>query len=329
MGRAVVVDCLPWLALLVASCLVLRLLARINSARFDWRRLLRLHGDEVGSAQSLSFVLTLPFFVMIMLFIAQVSQVMIATVVVHYAAYAAARSAVVWIPARVSEVERENCIADIFWEADEPGQSVPIVDPDSPDYGPSLGGTIWRIAPGGMKYRKIQSAAVMACIPISPSRDTNYRVPGDWRQIADLMNAAMSDAAPAPSSGQAAITRRLYNKLAYAAENTQIRVRMFHVNTEPPLMVYQVPPDIEEFRDGLEVGWQDTVTVDVWHHLALLPGPGRLLARRVAQPDGSEDRISREIEQRAGVYTYTLTASCTLGNEGEKSVVPYVEPLEQ
>ena len=49
--------------------------------------------------QSLSFVLTLPLFIMVMMMIVQVSQLMIGMVVVHYAAFAAARSAAVWIPA--------------------------------------------------------------------------------------------------------------------------------------------------------------------------------------------------------------------------------------
>ena len=52
-----------------------------------------------GQRQSLSFVLTLPFFIMILLFIVQVSQLMIGQIVVEYAAFAAARAAAVWIPA--------------------------------------------------------------------------------------------------------------------------------------------------------------------------------------------------------------------------------------
>ena len=57
-------------------------------ARFS--RLRNLHGDQCGAVQSLSFVLVLPLFVMVMLFIVQVSQLMIGTIVVHYSAYAAA-----------------------------------------------------------------------------------------------------------------------------------------------------------------------------------------------------------------------------------------------
>src|SRR5262245_46550230 len=72
--------------------------------------LLRLHADQRGSVQSLSFVLTVPIFVMLMLLAVQITQLMIGLIVVQYAAYAAARSASVWIPARMEPDELENRI---------------------------------------------------------------------------------------------------------------------------------------------------------------------------------------------------------------------------
>ena len=91
MTRAVLLSCLPWLVLLVVLVVLLRLMVRLEGARSDLRRLRSLHRDQGGAAQSLSFVLTVPVFIMIMLLIVQVSQLMIGAVVVHYAAYAAAR----------------------------------------------------------------------------------------------------------------------------------------------------------------------------------------------------------------------------------------------
>ncbi len=90
MTRQVLLACLPWTAVLGGSIALLWLLARLHRARFDWGRIRLLPGDELGTVQSLSFVLTLPAFVMVMLFILQVSQLMIATIAVHYAAYAGA-----------------------------------------------------------------------------------------------------------------------------------------------------------------------------------------------------------------------------------------------
>lgn len=327
MGRAVLEACLPWLALFGASCVLLRLLVRLNHARWDWSRLRHLHRDEVGSAQSLSFVLTLPIFVMVLLFIVQVSQLMIGTIVVHYGAYAAARSAIVWIPARLEgDVELENCISSYLVD-EEFSQVVPILDPSDPNYGPSAGGMTFRIAPGSAKYRKIASAAVMAVAPICPSRELGLSVPSDWLAIADTMVTAFGQTAPAPASG-GAIPRRMHNKLAYAAENTEVELRFYHDNSEPPLVPWHIPPEPEEFRMGQELGWQDTVTVTVRHNLALLPGPGRLLARAVRRRDGAPDRVSQTIRHNGKVYVYPLTASVTLGLEGEKSVIPYVESME-
>ena len=99
MARAILTACLPWLALLLMLILAAWALLRFSRAQLRLGRLLELHRDEAGSVQSLSFVLTLPLFIMIMMMIVQVSQLMIGTVVVHYAAFAAARSAAVWIPA--------------------------------------------------------------------------------------------------------------------------------------------------------------------------------------------------------------------------------------
>lgn len=80
MGRQIVEACLPWAGLLVASVLAAWLLARLSGGRLQLARLRRLHRDQGGAVQSLAFVLVLPFFVMILLFIIQVSQVMIGTV---------------------------------------------------------------------------------------------------------------------------------------------------------------------------------------------------------------------------------------------------------
>ena len=88
-----------------------------------------------------------------------------------------------------------------------------------------------------------------------------------------------------------------------------------------------VPDDLTVEYVPNEIGWQDTVTATVRHDLALLPGPGRLLARRVRHPDGSTDRVADAIVRQGSVYVYPLEATATLGNEGQKSVIPYVHYL--
>ncbi len=319
MGRSVLLACVPWLAILVASFAMLYVLARANRARPKPHRLRRLHADQRGSVQSLSFVLTLPLFIMVLLLIVQVSQLMIGQMVVEYAAFASARAAAVWIPADTPYPEGANCIGAFFSDLNAADQVVPIFDPDDPNFGPAEGGMTYRIELGGAKFEKIASAAVLACMPISPSRDVGATLSGAGPLAADIIARVYAAMAPNSDSGPAA-ARRIRNKLAYAMANTSVEMKFYHKNSEPPLGVaYLIPPDPDEFRFN-EIGWQDQITVTVRHNLALLPGPGRLLARST----GAADQIAGSVENRGNVYTYPLSASVTIGNEGEKPAIPYV-----
>jgi hypothetical protein len=304
------------LAVLVVCAWVI---VRVNQGRWNWRRLRTLHGDEGGSAQSLSFVLTVPFFVMIILFIVQVSQVMIGTVVVHYAAFAAARSAIVWIPARLG-IEPENCIG--MHEVDPTA-----MDQVSPsDLTPTSGGLTYLVNADGPKYQKVRAAALMGLASICPSRDVGASTT-NTAVLSDAMTYAYQSMAP-DSVGIDAVPRRMANKLAYADLATSVEMRFYHRNSDaphwpPPVTFYQWNgPDAIYFAPN-ELGWQDDITITVRHQIALLPGPGRLLARLVESPDGRPDEVAARISEQNGVYTYPLKATATLGNEGEISVIPY------
>ncbi|MBN1590261.1 MAG: hypothetical protein JW888_12170 [Pirellulales bacterium] len=328
MGRTVVTACLPWTLVLVALVACLWFLVRLNRGRIEWRRFGLLNRDEVGSAQSLSFVLTLPLFVAIMLLIVQVSQVMIGTMVVHYAAFAAARSALVWIPARVG-LEPENQISLHYLDPMAVDQVYPS------DVEPTAGGLTYVVAPAGAKYETIRRAAVMGCASIGPSRDLGL-VPSDGtRVVTETMTRAYESMAP-DSAAIGAVPRRMRNKMAYADRATVVELRVFHRNSDAPLwktyMPYApVPPIFYEHNSAEtpyflenEIDWQDDLTVTVHYEMALLPGPGQLWAAFLRQWDDEEDTLSRQIEQELGIHTYRLTATVTLGNEGEKSVIPYV-----
>lgn len=322
MGRAVLQACLPWLALLLVLILAAWALARFSRVRLRLGRLFELHRDEVGTVQSLSFVLTLPAFIMILMMIVQVSQLMIGTIVVHYAAFAAARSAAVWIPAAVSDLEGPDCISAYSIDPEAKDQVFPVIDPEASGYGPANGGLTYLIDPSGQKYEKIAAAAILACMPISPSRDVGATMPASATQMATVLKAAYGALSPS-SNSNGAVPRRLDNKLAYAMNNTQVEVRFFHKNQEPPLMTYYEWDDPAEFYFN-EVGWQDMITVTVKHQFALLPGPGRLLARFAIGPQGGTDEIAETIEKNGKVHVYPLKASASIGNEGEKSAVTYV-----
>ncbi len=309
MHRAAVEACLPWLLTLVLACLLLWTLVRWSGAQIRLGRLLSLHRDERGAVQSLSFVLTVPAFAMIFMLIVQISQLMIGIMVVHYAAYATARAAIVWIPADTGGEEGENRISSYLPDnAGIPGT-----------------GEQYTIVPGSPKYQKIEMAAVLACMPLAPSRDLGLAVDGPER---DALHRIYRGLDPAYETNSR-IPARIDNKFAYAREATRIKLSFLHKDDgiEPPLAPWMVPPDIFEFYPN-EVGWQDPIQVTVTHQFALLPGPGRLLAREVTSYDGRPDTVAASIFVRRGVYVRELTATATLGNEGLKSVAPYRHNLQ-
>ena len=325
MGREVLEACLPWIALLAAAAIGLVLVERLVRCRPRPWRLARLHRDQVGGVQSLSFVVVLPFFIMIMLFIVQVSQLMIGTIVVHYAAYAAARGAVVWIPARLPLPEQENCLNYYYVDPEATDQTPPSID------GPSDGGLTYVIAPGSPKYEKILSAAVLACTPICPSRDLGLSPQGRGIWAADILDRAYRAMAP-NAGGGARLTPRLQNKLAYAMSHTWIKIRFYHSSGEAPLEWSPLVTDIREqdYFQKNELGWQDQIEVTVRHDLSLLPGPAHFLRRNQPAAGSATDEVYETIgesKQLEGVYVWPLWATATLGSEGEKSVIPYEYPV--
>lgn len=328
MHRQLLLECLPYVGLLVLSIGSLVGLLRLQRVRCNVRLIASLHRDEVGAVQSLSFVLTVPLFMMIMLFIVQLSQITIGKIVVEYAAQAAARSAQVWIPSSLGPGhERENQIAGMVYAGryrDEAG-----IDFDRYVSTPFFVG-------GSEKMDRIRHAAICACLSISPSK--NMGATGGNLAAASLesLKKAFELYAPATSANPK-IAQRLGNKLRYAEDNTQVTLEILHrTKDEPTLTDYQFF-GLDEFADdrhGKEFGWQDQVVVTVTHQFALLPGPGRLLAKPLPNPQGSTpgnpsggDSVSERIKVSAqqNYYYYTLSATARTHNEGDKSAYEYVQ----
>lgn len=295
MLRSVLIDAWPLAVGLVLALGALASLARVGARLVGRRPLSELHADERGGVQSVSFVLTVPVFIMLMLLVVQITQLMIGQVVVHYAAFAAVRSASVWIPARLNggPTEAENCIG-------------PRLERRVTGFG-----TYYLIQPGSRKYENIRQAAALACVPMAPSRNAAGQASADARGQA--LQAAFAAAAPQEVATNPIAPRRLANKWAYANAATDIEIVVFH-------HIYQPPLEDDRYFHEYEIGWRDKVTVTVTHHFALLPGPARLLAR----PASPSDTVSQRIQQTGNVYTIPLRASATLVPEGEKSVAPYV-----
>ncbi len=316
MPRQIAISILPYLGMIVVSVVLLRWLVWLSGGRLQLAHLRNLHRDEEGGVQSLSFVLTLPVFIMIMMFIVQLSQLTIAKAVVEYAAFAAARSAIVWIPANeITDEEYANQI----------GTQLTFVETDA-----ATGHLIYEVSPGSAKFEKISFAAAMACLPICPSRDSDL---GPAHPSVESLQRAYLDFAPT-SAANTRIPNRIENKVAYSLANTLTYIRVRHPSTEPALISHvDVPPDpsppfLWEFAYN-EIGWQDQIEVTVVHNFALLPGPGRLLAKRAVSPYDSQavDAVSENIGQDGDVFVYPISATVRLPNEGQKSVVPFFQDL--
>jgi hypothetical protein len=299
--------------------------------------------------QTLSFVITLPIFILLVMFIVQVAELMVGIVGVHYAAFAAARSACVWIPALTSGspnpyVEPPNALfpgslkignGEAEWVTDQHDNSNHEWD------------QLW-------KLRKICGAAAIALVPISPSR---YYFSGDdaSMEISDQMVSIARALSPTleryPRSDR--VIRR---KLNYALANTRIEIRGLDrdrflgptYNPFPGRMEVQNGPNGQVTWYWIpwnpnEVGWEDAMNVTVYHYFALLPGPGRFLTTKLGNSGGVRDTVSRTIvkpgeipgfgfvnanKYRDKLKSVPLEATVTISNEGLKSVLPYAHPTD-
>lgn len=318
MNRAILEACLPSLIALACACGVLAVVARLSGGKWRFGRLASLHRCQQGGVQSLAFVLTLPLLVMVLLFIVQVSQLMVGIMVVNYAAFAAARSASVWTAAMV-----DDQWAALGGDADgqnelpagiSPGVAIPL----SADL---VAGSQSR------KYEKIWTAAALACASISPSRTTPDSASGAFTAARSASVAKQLYPYFDPSASRnPRIPARLDNKFAYSFENTFVTLQFEDRNSQPVPGTQTYNPighPVVPYHEA-EVGWQDPLTVTVYHDLALLPGAGRILGKLLVREDGRADLVAPRIRQVSGLYKTRLKASATLTNEGIRSLRPYV-----
>ena len=349
MHRAVLQACLPWFLWLCVACGLALLLVQFCGGRCDWRRLRRLATSEEGAVQSLSLVLTLPVFILLILFIVQITQVMVGIMLVNYAAFAAGRAASVWIPAEVTpnstftdDLSRVDPINDQLksdWERANVLLGSVSEDPLRPGS--------WRLMPGSEmnspKYQKVLLAAIIPCLTISPSKSL-----GTGQQLAPWLQSTQSailklysQVDPKSKSNQV-LPQRLRNKLAYSSQFTTVILQwqnVAHPNLDIQLDLGGVThnplahpdPRVPPWNKN-EVGYRDPVTVFVTHKFALLPGIGRILAKATNPTNSSlpaaagADRVAGSITRQGGskgneLNTIDLTASATFVNEGFKSVL--------
>ena len=354
-------------AIIVVLLLILRAMIYFSGARRRPQGISLLHSDERGSVQSLSFVITLPMFILIMMGIVQIGQIMLAKVVVEYAALASTRAATVWVSQYTDTesgyIEQRNCIGNSPLDRSETTYKIPTENSTS------------------AKINRIRMAAHLACLPICPSRwpydDSPQLSTVPEMTHASLVKAYSAMAGEKSAAPMEAVSARLRRKLAYSERNTMIEIEMEHPKSDPPFQpydyAYQVNPTYklgeDEDKGGIfipttslpacpgsspgincdpkiyygpayvgeaqafqpsEVGWQDRINITVHHHLALLPGPGKLLSRMIHGEEGSRglghwvnQQQSNEQEADDTLYTWPLVAKASTINEGELSILRY------
>jgi hypothetical protein len=358
MHRAVLLACWPWfVCLLIAGSLAV-LLAQFCGGRWQPRRWRQLHSDQGGAVQSLSLVLTLPVFLLLMLFIVQISQLMVAVMMVHYAAFAGARAASVWIPADVTtdstyfdDLTQIDLINDQLKGGPERANVIlgTLVSPTDQTDPPPPG--VLRLQPGAataavsVKYQKAVQASVIPCLTISPSRDFSWgsQIPPNLMATYNAMLTVYPLMDP-QSRQNTRLPKRLMNKLSYSARYTMVILEWQPI-AHPTLDVATGPTynpvdhPLAQFGqvpnwNSNEVGFRDPVTVRVKHQFALLPGIGRILKTGQLFKDGkmqdpaADDPLSSRIATRAQsqqdeLYTYEIVAEATFVNEGYKSMLRY------
>lgn len=345
----VFLSIIPFVLAIMASISILWMLATWMRVSPSLQILRELHRDQRGGVQSLSFVLTVPLFIFIMLFIVQLSQITIGQIGVEYAAFAAARSAIVWIPARTNSIaEGEMQVGSglnfqgfrAYNGNTETHLNLALyLDSGSVPEGTTHVYAIYKVLPGGVKYEKIRTAAALALMNVCPSRGvvtTNTTASSTASQLVLPLQEAYVSLAPS-ESGNPKVEQRLRNKLVYALEHTDIQIEVRHKDSSAFLTEHDRRPDRYEYRLN-EIDWQDHVIVDVIHEFALLPGPGRLLARAPQARPGTEvddsyadgqaaDEVGGRIRQRyEQTYVWPLQASARLTVEGFKPYFMEAQP---
>lgn len=131
------------------------------------------------------------------------------TVVVQYAAFAGAWAASVWIPAELPDVPANRLDLSLL-PAEVDGTFTVPVPRGTPSY----------------KLDRIHTAAVLACAPIAPSRESGLAagsISPSIRQSADVWHQTYAAMVPS-SNANTRTDERILNKIAYSDLNTAVMI---------------------------------------------------------------------------------------------------------
>lgn len=185
------------LASLAATVVLLPALWRLGQAA---RRVTR--SGRAGTA-SIEFVLVLVVAVPIVLIMIQSMLLVVGNLAVHYAAYNAARAAVVWVP---EKVYGQAGVYGSDWQdgdLDEPRNVVSGTD-------------------GSVKYRHVRNAAVYSVMPVCAGNEVAGARPPVQRVQEGLQRFFSANNQTPPTW----ITKQLANKLCYADNYTEVELAL-------------------------------------------------------------------------------------------------------
>jgi hypothetical protein len=98
-----------WAGSLIAMFLLGRSIVRaLRRNSIELRAARALHGCDAGVAYSLSYMLTIPLLALIVCLVIDMTLILVAKIGTVYAAYASARSAIVWVPSGVSKSDAQR-----------------------------------------------------------------------------------------------------------------------------------------------------------------------------------------------------------------------------
>lgn len=149
----------------------------------------RLAGDESGTA-TIEFVLVFPILLVLILLLVQVTLLMVGNLYVHYAAFAATRAAIVWVPAATG------------------GEAVNVIHPDA----------------RSSKYRAIRRAAAGALIPVCGRLESGGGSGIDPAVYADALRDHFDEGG---GDRPAWVDKLVEQKVRYANANTEINLLVY------------------------------------------------------------------------------------------------------
>lgn len=218
-------DASAWWSNAIASPLALQLLgifivlaiAAAVCLKLLWRyRIPIAERSGQGGTAMLEFALVMPFFLLICLLLTQTALMYGGTLIVHYSAYAATRSAIVYIP---QDFDNQGEPPNVYYD-------------------------------GGVKHQRIRQAAIVAVMPVAGRMSVDTA----GVQADEVVSGLQHYFARMGGNQPAWIDRLIADRVRYAADEQNTRVNVSRAVVRNGIVSIE-PPVNDEFstRDAINV----------------------------------------------------------------------------